>query len=75
MKSHREIINKWGSPLVLAADIGMGEKPNPVYKWRKSGRIPPHRWLAVSEAARKRGWPDITVELLDFLDSQASADQ
>jgi hypothetical protein len=58
-----DIISRWPSAEVFADDLGL--------KWRSHGRvmrlrnsIPETYWQAVAEAAKRRGYADITSEVI-----------
>jgi len=60
--SHREIINRFGGQKDFADAVGANYEA--VKKWHQRGRIPAAHWQIVIEAARERGWSDITAESL-----------
>lgn len=62
MKTIRDVIDRWESAEVLAGELG--QKGVTVRAWRNRGAIPPRYWLNLVEAARRRGFPDVTLELL-----------
>lgn len=63
MKTHRDIIDKWG-PLrgPFADDIGAGYRA--AYSMYERNSINPDYFPAVVEAARKRGFEGVTLKLL-----------
>lgn len=46
----------------MAADLD--KLPQTIYRWEKEGRIPPHLWCAVIEAAARREVLVTATELL-----------
>ena len=61
-KSFSEIVDLWPSFAAMADDIGA--KANTVAKWHLRDRISPDCWLAVAEAAERRGYDGVTVDLM-----------
>jgi hypothetical protein len=57
-----QIIEKWPSRRILAADIGA--KLAAVHKWAQADRIPSDWQALVVKAARLRGYADITPEMM-----------
>lgn len=62
MKTIRDVMDRWESAEALAEELG--QKGVTVRQWRNRGGIPPRYWLALLEAAERRGFSDITPELL-----------
>lgn len=62
MQSHVDIINRWPSLRAYAEEIGVAYGTAQVMRYR--GSIHTRHWNAVVSAARKRGWSDVTHELL-----------
>ncbi len=62
MDSFVAVCELWGDDKVLAQDVGASECA--VQKWRLRNKIPPGWWEDVVEAARRRGFEDVTLELL-----------
>ena len=62
MKSHTDIIDRWPSLRDYARDIRVAYVTAQVMRYR--GSIHVRHWDAVVDAARGRGWSDITHELL-----------
>lgn len=62
MRSHTDIIDRWPSLATYASDIDVAYVTAQVMRYR--GSIHPRHWDAVVDAARIRGWEDITHELL-----------
>lgn len=56
----RELIDRWPTRREMADDVGSKEAA--VHKWARAGRIPSQRQAAVVEAARRRGFDDVTAE-------------
>ncbi len=67
MKSHREIIDLWPTPSIrsFADDLGLKYSTAQVMRYRNS--IASDHWTAVVEAAKRRGFKDVTMELLAHL--------
>lgn len=61
MKTFADIIHCWPSTAEFARDVCVS--PNMAYAWRRRG-IPGNHFLAVVEAAQRRGFTNITHELL-----------
>lgn len=61
MDSFAKVIERWETASELARDIG--QKEVTVRAWKARG-IPGPNWLAVVEAAKARGFSDITYERL-----------
>lgn len=62
MRSHTDIIDKWPTLSAYASDIGVAYVTAQVMRYR--GSIHVRHWDAVVDAALKRGWQDVTHELL-----------
>lgn len=67
MRSHRDIIDLWPKPSIrsFADDLGLKYTTAQVMRWRN--RIADDHWMAVVEAARKRGFQGVTMEALATL--------
>lgn len=61
MKTHVDLIERWGIR-PFAEAIGVTYTHAQLMKWRNS--VPPDYWPAVVDDAAKRGWSDITPDLL-----------
>lgn len=70
IKSHRDIIALWPSRAALAEDLkawkGTRKKPN-VRDWHQRNRIPTNWFDPVLEAAKHRGFDEITYRVLSQL--------
>ena len=66
-----DVIDLWPSARALAEDIG--EKTASVHKWRQRDSIPAGKWLAVVDAAERRGH-DLTLSSLAHIASKQSAE-
>lgn len=71
MDSFREVIRAWPDTATLAEDIGARTKT--VRQWLFRDRIPAPFWSPVSDAARKRRIPGVTVERLASLGATGRA--
>lgn len=72
MQSFSDIIGRWPSIRAYADDIGVRYVTAQVMKHRD--RIASDHWKAVVAAARKRGFKDITYDLLvDIADARKSS--
>ena len=62
MQSVAEVFSAWPSDAELGRDIGV---PYPtISAWTQRGSIPPVYWREIIRAARKRGHPEVTADLL-----------
>jgi hypothetical protein len=62
MQTVADVIAAWPSVAELARDLGI---PYPtVAAWKQRGFIRPEYWHDIVRAARRRGHPEITAELL-----------
>jgi hypothetical protein len=57
-----DVIARWSSVADFAGDIGIDRKHAHGMRLRRS--IPPYYWPGVVKSALKRGYPEITYELL-----------
>lgn len=71
MNSFSAIICQWDSPADFAADIGVASGHAAVMKSRN--KIPDRYWKKTVEAAQRRGYRDITLELLADLAQREEA--
>ncbi|MCC6486430.1 MAG: hypothetical protein IT364_02940 [Candidatus Hydrogenedentes bacterium] len=62
MTSFKEICEMWGDDRALAEDVG--QSLFAVQKWRIRNKIPAHQWRGLVDAAQRRGFSQITLELL-----------
>jgi hypothetical protein len=64
MRSHRDIIDLWPKPSIrtFADDLGLKYSTAQLMRYRNS--ISSDHWCGVVEAARRRGFNAITMELL-----------
>lgn len=72
LKSHRDVISIWPNKAILVralADVDPKNAPNKgaVNMWNVRGKIPAECYELVAEAATRRGYPEVTVRLLDEL--------
>ncbi len=63
MRTHPDIIALWPNTSALAHDVGL-ETPT-VRSWKRTGRIPPHRYDLVLAAAARRGFDLSYAELTE----------
>jgi hypothetical protein len=64
------LIEQWPSLAELAADIG--QKPEAVQKWKQRNSVPSVHWLALIDAAKRRGIK-LSMETLAQIQSQQRA--
>lgn len=64
MKSYKDVIGLWPSPMDLAVDAG--KTAEQVRKWISRSWIPPSSWPDVAEAAARRKYP-VDLQLLASL--------
>ncbi len=62
MQSVAEIFSLWGSDAEVARDIGISYPT--VSSWKQRGSIPVAYWRPLIRAARRRGHPEVTADLL-----------
>jgi hypothetical protein len=60
--SYRPILARWPSVSALAHDLGL--PIDTVYSWRRRDSLPQGKWGAIWEAARVRGYRDVTYRRL-----------
>lgn len=72
MKSHRDIINLWGSVADFARDIAVGYEA--ASKMKKRNSIAAHHWQKIVEVCREKHeltqsdkWDGVTLQLLAAL--------
>ncbi len=68
MRTFSAVVNAWPSAAELARDLGISEIRTRA--WRNREMIPAENWLAVVEAANRRGIEGVTLDLLAGLASQ-----
>ena len=73
MNTFRDVIDCWQSNQILADDIG--EKLGTVRKWRVRDSIPPDKWEAVIDMARRRRIKGITAQLFIRLAARRNGNQ
>ena len=70
MQSVAEVFSAWPSDAELGRDIGV---PYPtISAWKQRGSIPPAYWREIIRAARRRGHPEITADVLVDLHARRS---
>lgn len=62
MNTFTDVINRWETVADFAADLCIPYQTGAA--WRQRNSIPAQRWGSVVSAAAKRGFFDVTVELL-----------
>jgi hypothetical protein len=62
IQNFADVIARWSSVADFAGDIGVDRKHAHGMRVRRS--IPPYYWPGVVQSALKRGYPEITYELL-----------
>jgi hypothetical protein len=62
MKRMMDVFSAWPSDADLGRDIGMPYST--VSAWKQRGSIPAAYWRDIIRAARRRGHPEITADLL-----------
>jgi hypothetical protein len=73
MKHVDEIFGIWASMAEIGRDLGLPYTT--VAAWKQRGSIPVAYWLGIISAARRRGHPEVTAELLIELHGHAGSDQ
>jgi hypothetical protein len=71
MQAIADILAAWPSDAELGRDVGVPYST--VSAWKQRGSIPAAYWWAITEAARRRGHPEITAELLSRLHARGQA--
>lgn len=56
------IINRWPSAKALADDLGQNSVT--IRAWKRRNRIPGSFWVAVRDAAKRRGFSEISLEVV-----------
>jgi hypothetical protein len=73
MQNIAEIYAMWPSDAELARDLGV---PYPtISAWKQRGSIPAAYWWHITRAARDRGHPEITTDLLARLHARKTGDE
>lgn len=62
MQSFADIIDLWPTATELAAELG--EKEGTVRQWKNRNSIPADRWPAIVGASARRGFRQVTYEIL-----------
>lgn len=62
MNSHRQIIDRWGNRAAFAREVGVDYQV--ARQWCNRNSIPSEYWMDVVNAAQRRGFPDISLDLL-----------
>jgi hypothetical protein len=70
MQKVADIFAVWPSDADLGRDIGMPYRT--VSAWKQRGSIPAPYWREIIAAARRRGYPEITADLLVDLHARTS---
>jgi len=71
MTTFSEICRLWGSDRQLAEDTGQSEFT--VQKWRQRNKISARHWIRIVEAAKKRGFRQVTLALLASIAASRNA--
>jgi hypothetical protein len=69
MANVEDIIRLWPRPIDLARELGVG--PSRITDWKNRDAIP--YWQSILQAARRRGHPEVTAELLVELHAREPA--
>jgi hypothetical protein len=62
MTNIEQLIQIWPRPIDLARDLGVS--PSRITDWKNRNSVPVAYWQRILAAARRRGHPEITAELL-----------
>ncbi len=62
MQTFTDVINRWEKPSDLAEDLG--EEVGTVRQWRNRDTLPDRVWKATVEAAERREFRGVTLEVL-----------
>jgi hypothetical protein len=65
MQNVEDIFGLWPSDAEFGRDVGVAYPT--AASWKQRGSIPAAYWQTVTEAARRRGHPEVTAELLSRL--------
>jgi hypothetical protein len=71
MRTVAEIFTAWPTDADLARDIGV--RYPTISAWKQRGSIPPAYWRDIIRAARQRGHPELTADLLAELHARKPA--
>jgi hypothetical protein len=71
MESVTEIFGLWPSDAEFGRDVGVAYTT--AASWKQRGSIPAAYWQHVTEAAKRRGHPEVTAELLARLHARERA--
>ncbi len=64
LNSFREVIGLWPSLRALSEEPEVGANLMAVRKWQQRDSIPSEEWMGIAKAAQKRGFSEVTIELL-----------
>ena len=64
LNSFREVIGLWSSLRALSEEPEVGANLMAVRKWQQRDSIPSEEWIGLAKAAQRRGFGEMTVELL-----------
>lgn len=73
MRTFADVINRWETVAEFATDLCIPYQT--AAAWRQRNSIPSPRWGAVVEAAARRGFFEITVELLASISAATRQDK
>ncbi len=64
LNSFREVIGLWPSLRALSEEPEVCANLIAVRKWHQRDSLPSEEWMGVAKAAQRRGFDEVTVELL-----------
>lgn len=64
LNSFREVIGLWPSLRAFSEEPEVGANLIAVRKWQQRDSIPSEEWAGVTKAAQRRGFDEVTAELL-----------
>ena len=64
LNSFREVIGLWPSLRALSEEPEVEANLVAVRKWQQRDGIPSEEWIGIAKAAQRRGFGEVTVELL-----------
>ena len=64
LNSFREVIGLWSSLRALSEEPEVDANLVAVRKWQQRDGIPSEEWIGLAKAAQRRGFDEVTVELL-----------
>lgn len=64
LNSFREVLGLWSSLRALSEEPEIGANLIAVRKWQQRDSIPSEEWAGVTKAAQRRGFDEVTAELL-----------